>query len=111
ILIIVLIIGVLLGGGTILLYYLTKEGYTLQFLKWIQSIGIWGQLIMILCLLFVNIPFTTGYGILMLASGFLFKFKNGLIVVVVGCQIGVFIIGVLLSLSWFREPALRVCLL
>ena len=108
---IILILILLIGGGGVALYYLTKHGYLLRFLEWIQRIGIWGQVIMILCLIFVNIPFTTGYGILMMASGFLFQFKNGLIVVIIGCQIGVFLVGVLLRLSYFRVPALRVTFL
>jgi hypothetical protein len=39
--------------------------------------GYWGNLVMIIILLVLNLPMTAGYGFAVIASGFIFKFWNG----------------------------------
>ena len=99
----ILICGILILTALLTLYYLNKKGYIYDFLEWIGEIGYYGNLVMILCIVIVNVPFMIGYGSLMFASGFLFKFKVGLITIVIGCQIGVLLIGLLIRFKYFRE--------
>ena len=107
---ILIIIGIslLLGIVSLFIYILNYYGYIEKFLEWIASIGFYGNLVMILCILVVNFPFMVGYGTLMFASGFLFKFKYGLLTVVVGCQIGVLIVGLLIRIKYIRERSQQV---
>ena len=93
------------GVGSAVLYWLTITGYLEDFLDWIGEIGYWGNLVMVGCLLIINLPMTAGYGSLMLASGFLFKFWAGLLTVVVGCQLGVFLVGSFIRIPFFKRKA------
>jgi uncharacterized membrane protein YdjX (TVP38/TMEM64 family) len=70
--------------------------------------GYWGNFVMIIVIILVNFPFFAGYGSLMMASGFLFGWIEGVITVIIGCQIGIVLMLILIRIPYFHDRALTV---
>ncbi len=45
---------------SMLIIYLTKNGYTETFLKWIESIGVWGHVVIFVMYLISSFPIPVG---------------------------------------------------
>ncbi len=60
----------------------------MQFLQWISSIGIWGNVLFVLVFLIVGFPFALGYVPLAVAAGYLYGMIHGTATVSVGALAG-----------------------
>ena len=84
-----IVCSVILFGGLGLLYWAEEQGYITAWFEWLQSIGIYGNLIIALVFVPTSFPLIPGYAILTVACGFLFGFKMGVVTVIVGSQLGI----------------------
>ncbi|CAD7005394.1 transmembrane protein 64 [Ceratitis capitata] len=73
----------------LLFAYLTRD-YTKHFLLWIEAQNPWAIVaILLVCFVVVSFPIIVGYFVLMLTSGYLFGAIKGLLIVIVGANLGV----------------------
>jgi uncharacterized membrane protein YdjX (TVP38/TMEM64 family)/type II secretory pathway pseudopilin PulG len=80
--------GILLCLSVGAFWYLLSAGYITALLQWIDNIGWIGYVLMMCLLVVVHIPFVLGYGLVSTACGFLYGFQRGLILIVVGGNVG-----------------------
>lgn len=91
--IVAVLVGVLLA---------VKLGGALIFLRWVQSLGPWGPVVMALALIVASLPVPFLFGLFTVSSGFLFGIWLGLLTTMVGCGLGSMIVF-LFSRFVFRE--------
>jgi uncharacterized membrane protein YdjX (TVP38/TMEM64 family) len=72
--------------------FLVKLGYMEIILKWIGSLGIWGHAMLVAFFIPVCYPWALGYGVVALCCGFLYGYLWGWITVIVGTNLGNFIV-------------------
>jgi len=87
--IIKVIIGlIMLGFGAVIIWLFTKPHYIKAGLEWIRDQGYWGNLILILCFGIISLPFAfTGYTVLALACGFLYRMLEGELTALIGANV------------------------
>lgn len=73
-------------AGVVGLYF--QRDVLVQFLQWISSIGLWGNLIFILVFLVVGFPFALGYVPMAVGAGYLYGMVHGTITVSIGALSG-----------------------
>lgn len=78
--------GLLCVAGLAGLYF--QREVLVQFLQWISSIGLWGNLLFVLVFLIVGFPFALGYVPMAVGAGYLYGMINGTITVSIGALSG-----------------------
>lgn len=105
----VVIISVILLILSLMLYYIKVKTTLIQdFFSWVQSIKLWGNLVLVIVLAALNFPFTFGWMLVAMVCGLLYGFLGGLITVVIGSTIGAILAFVFLR-RFLRKPAMNVC--
>jgi len=83
---------ILLGIGVILsvaiAVYLLKGGYVTELLKWVESIGWWGNIVLILIYIVISFPVPIGTSPLALCCGFLYGIGLGFATISIGSMLG-----------------------
>lgn len=79
-------LGLLGLGGVVGLYF--QRDVLVQFLQWISSIGLWGNVLFILVFLIVGFPFALGYVPMAVGAGYLYGMAHGTITVSIGALSG-----------------------
>jgi uncharacterized membrane protein YdjX (TVP38/TMEM64 family) len=79
-------LGLLGLGGVVGLYF--QRDVLVQFLQWISSIGLWGNVLFILVFLIVGFPFALGYVPMAVGAGYLYGMVHGTITVSIGALSG-----------------------
>jgi uncharacterized membrane protein YdjX (TVP38/TMEM64 family) len=77
----------LVGFSGILVIYFQRH-LLVNFLQWISSIGIWGNILFILVFLIVGFPFALGYVPLSVVAGYLYGMVKGTITISIGAMCG-----------------------
>lgn len=78
--------GLLALSGLVGLYF--QRELLIQFLQWISSIGLWGNLLFISAFLIVSFPFALGYVPMAVGAGYLYGMLHGTITVSIGALCG-----------------------
>eukprot|EP01112_Ceratiomyxa_fruticulosa_P018915 TRINITY_DN6118_c0_g2_i5.p1 TRINITY_DN6118_c0_g2~~TRINITY_DN6118_c0_g2_i5.p1 ORF type:complete len:367 (-),score=45.96 TRINITY_DN6118_c0_g2_i5:1269-2369(-) len=68
--------------------YLAKESRLVSLLSWVQTIGIWGNVIICFIFVLLGLPFLFGYFPLVVACGVIFGLLEGSLTVILGCMGG-----------------------
>ncbi len=84
--VVTLLLAGVLVGLLLAKQYITKA--LVEFMAWVETLGIWGKVIMVGCFIVASLPVPFLFGLFTLASGAMFGVPMGLLVTLVGCAVG-----------------------